>query len=250
MEIPMTYPRLALSTALGLCLAALAGCSGKADGLTDAELSKLLHTEGQPDYRVDTDAVNCLRAWSGDGQLQSGLPEAYLGDHKDECRRTVQGWLNDATRNPQQLLFTDLAKSKPTERAMKLLAALPALPAAEQPVVAPPPPPVAAPAAPVNTFEPVGETTEQRFNSSAEELDHLCQQARQIIERSQLNNADLTRRVNECVAGAGEIRAQMSAETANNSGFGKSALAKSSQMAVRSAQVLLNEVQRAADAKR
>lgn len=248
----MNHLRPVLSSAIAACVLILAGCSGKADGLTDAELSKLLHTDGQPDYRVDASAVDCLRAWSGDASLQQGLPAAYQGDHKDECRRIVQGWLDDPARNPQQLLFTDLAKPKPTRRAMDLLAALPALPNAQPAATAATPPsaPAPAPAAPVDTFTPVGETVEQRFNSSAEEMDYLCQQARQIIERSGLSNADLTRRVNECVQSAGELRAQMSAETANQSGWGQSALARAAQLQVRNAQLLVSDAQRAADAKR
>lgn len=247
----MNHLRPVLSSAIGLCVLALAACSGKADGLTDAELAKLLHTDGQPDYRVDAGAVDCLRAWSGDSSLQQGLPAAYQGDHKDECRRTVQGWLDDPARNPQQLLFTDLAKPKPTRRAMDLLAALPALPnAPATAAAAPPPAPAPVEAAPANTFQPVGDTVEQQFNSAADEVDYLCQQARQVLERSGVSNADLARRVNECVKNAGELRAQMSAETANQSGWGQSAATKAAQMHVRDAQTLLSDVQRAADAKR
>jgi hypothetical protein len=237
MENSMNHLRHALSSAIGVSVLILAGCSGKADGLTDAELAKLLHTDGQPDYRVDA--------------LQEGLPAAYQGDHKDECRRTVQGWLNEPARNPQQLLFTDLAKPKPTRRAIGLLAALPPLPNAAPPVAAAPPP-VATPVAsvPTSTFEPTGETVEQRFTSAAEEVDYLCQEARKTIERSGLVNAELSQRVNDCVKSAGELRAQMSAETGNHSGWGQSALTKSAQLAVRNAQILAGDVQRAADAKR
>lgn len=247
----MKYVRHVLSSAIGACVLILAGCSGKADGLTDAELAKLLHTDGQPDYRVDADAVLCLRAWSGEAALQDGLPADYHGDRKDECRRIVQGWLDDPARNPQQLMFTDLAKPKPARRAIALLAALPPL-ANAQAAAVPPPPAMPAPAAPVvaDTFKPTGETVEQRFNSAAEEVDYLCQQARQTIERSGLADGELTRRVNECVKTAGELRAQMSAETANHSGWGQSALTKSAQLAVRNAQLLAADVQRAADAKR
>ena len=95
---------------------ALSGCSGKGDKLSDAELAKMLHTANQPDNRIDANAVNCLRAWSDDDSLVSGLPAGFSGAGRDECRRLMQVWLDDPARNPGKLMFVEVATPSVTKR--------------------------------------------------------------------------------------------------------------------------------------
>ena len=104
---------------------ALSACGSKGDKLSDAELAKMLHTDNQPDNRIDANAVNCLRAWSDDDSLASGLPAGFSGAGRDDCRRLMQAWLDESARNPDKLMFVEVATPSVTKRAMGLLAALP-----------------------------------------------------------------------------------------------------------------------------
>ncbi|HET7923523.1 MAG TPA: hypothetical protein VFL30_01430, partial [Rhodanobacteraceae bacterium] len=94
---------------------------------TDAELTNLLRSPAaqpnDPAARIDPGAVDCLRAWSGDAELAKPLSPAAASDAaKKACRQRLDGWIADATRNPDKLAFEDVSKPPAVKRAMALLA--------------------------------------------------------------------------------------------------------------------------------
>jgi hypothetical protein len=102
---------------------ALFGCTHRE--LTDAQLVTLLHaanTEAtDPNARLDTGALTCLRAWSGDAELVKGLaPGLVSDDGKRSCRGKLDNWIADATRNPDKLAFDDFVAPAAVRRAMAL----------------------------------------------------------------------------------------------------------------------------------
>jgi hypothetical protein len=119
----MNLSRLALC-ALGVSALGLAACSGKTP--TDAQLTQLLRAErsapSDPKAPLDIAAINCLRAWSGDIELSAALPPAANGDaFKQACKARLDGWLADATRNPDKLAFDKVSKPPSVKRAMALM---------------------------------------------------------------------------------------------------------------------------------
>lgn len=110
-----------IRTLLLACAALLvAACSSREP--SNAELAQLLQREGGSG--IDMAAVECLRAWSGDGELRQGLPET-LGDDagRDACRQPVEGWLADQGRNPAGYGFKNLVRPPVVRRAAALAAA-------------------------------------------------------------------------------------------------------------------------------
>lgn len=230
----MIGSRLALYPLIGLC-AVLAACSGKADKLSDAEIARMLHTEGLADERVDAAAVDCLRAWADDSSLSAGLKAELTAEPgKSDCRRHMQGWLDDGSRNPQGLMFVDVATPKLTKRAMDLLAALPPLESAPTAVAttttdatASAPmgdvlPPAATPAdVPPATAEAAFEERVKISNSTNETLvqyEAACQDALNLAKTRQFSEA-ATRRISRCKATAARLRTRVDEVVARGTAF-------------------------------
>lgn len=215
----MIASRLVSFPLMGLC-ALLVACSGKADKLTDVELARMLHTEGLGDERVDAAAVDCLRAWAGDRSLTSGLSAELQSDTgKSDCRRHMQGWLDDGSRNPQGLMFADITTPKLTRRAMDLLAALPPLaPVASAPtstlensapvIVTPPVPAgeVDAEAAEADYQNRVA--INNSTNQSIERYEVACSEA-QAASKSRRFEPEDQLLINGCQKMAADLRAQL-----------------------------------------
>lgn len=227
----MIASRPALFPLIGLC-AALAACSGKADKLSDAELARMLHTEGLADERVDGPAVDCLRAWAGDDSLASGLEPALVSEPgKSDCRRHMQAWLDDGSRNPQGLMFVDVATPKVTRRAIGLLAALPALPVTtavtpEASIPAPEAPmPVVTSSTPAQVSPEIAEAAYQErvqinntTNQSIDQYENACHEAQALVGTEQFDSAEL-QIINQCAKKLIAFRKQLSNVIANGNAF-------------------------------
>lgn len=98
-------------TLAALCVVAgLCACS-KRDP-TDDQLVALLRAEAvapSAPARIDAGTATCLRAWSGDVELSARLPaSATTEESKADCRRRIEGWVADRTRNPAAFRFEDI----------------------------------------------------------------------------------------------------------------------------------------------
>ncbi|HKE47137.1 MAG TPA: hypothetical protein VKB52_03665 [Rhodanobacteraceae bacterium] len=135
-----------------VALAAALGACGGSKALSDVQLTSLLRMErapaNDPKAPLDSLAIDCLRAWSGDVELNSSLPPSVTGDaNKKFCRQRIDGWLADATRNPDKVTFEQASTTASIRRAQALMLehrgnAVPRMPmAGDQPpkeLVAPP----------------------------------------------------------------------------------------------------------------
>jgi hypothetical protein len=181
----MNMHRSAVLAVTAACIAGLAACKG-AHTPTDAQLTQLLRLEraapSDPRAPLDPQAVDCLRAWSGDVELSSNLPPSVSGDPaKNACKQRLDGWVADATRNPDKIKFEDASAPPAVRRAMALLADHRATammpnhvptPGTQPPATMMPgnTPPAAAPGGPVDMTATV---------AAVDELDGLCQKAKQ-----------------------------------------------------------------------
>ena len=229
----MFHSRNAFYPLIGLCLV-LSACAGKADKLTDAELSRMLHTEGLADDRVDASAVDCMRAWSDDSTLASGVADTIAVEPgKSDCRRHMQGWLDDGSRNPQGLMFVDVATPKVTRRAMDLLAALPPMQAAPAVAESNPSPD----SMPTNTQGTITQTNTQNVskegaeaayaervqigndtNKSMDQFDSVCVEAQNLAKTRQFN-ARVLDRINNCKQTAATLRQRMDSVLGRGTAF-------------------------------
>lgn len=226
----MIGSRHALFPLLGLC-AVLSACSGKADKLSDAEIARMLHTEGLADERVDAAAVDCLRAWADDSSLTAGLKAELTAEPgKSDCRRHMQGWLDDGSRNPQGLMFVDVATPKLTKRAMDLLAALPPLqaPAAvAQTEVAPVPTDSAIQAAPPAAgLSPEAAEADYQVrvrvsndtNETIVQYESACDEAQALAKTRSFDEGSL-RRIGRCKETAARLRQRVDQVISQGSAF-------------------------------
>ena|GEM_PF-1484470 len=134
----MNLHRTALVALVAACIAGLGACGAKA--LSDAELTTLLRSEraaaNDPKAPLDPLAIDCLRSWSNDVELNSSLPPSVSGEaNKKLCRQRIDGWLADATRNPDKVTFEQASTTPSIRRAQALLVerranAVPHLPSA------------------------------------------------------------------------------------------------------------------------
>jgi hypothetical protein len=178
----MNMDRIAIAALAAACVAGMAACSGS-HTLSDVQLTRLLHVERvaatDPNAPLDAPAVDCLRAWSGDVELSGALAAAATTeDAKKACRQRIDGWIADATRNPDKVRFEDASSPPSVRRAVALLAErrqaiAPRLPSATD---RPPQALVSnAPAEPAST----GPADLTAAVTAVNELDDLCQKAKQ-----------------------------------------------------------------------
>ena len=179
----MNMDRIALAALVAACVAGMTACGGS-HTLSDVQLTRLLHVErlpaSDPNAPLDAPAVDCLRAWSGDIELSGALsPAATTEDAKKACRQRMDGWIADATRNPDKVRFEDAASPPSVRRAVALLAERRQTVAPRMPSANDRPPPAlvsgTTPAAPADTG-PVDLTAAV---TAVNDLDGLCQKAKQ-----------------------------------------------------------------------
>jgi len=104
----------------------LAACSHREP--TDVQLGTLLRIEraepSDPSPPFDTALMTCLRAWSGDVGLLTGLPIGVASDDgKKACRVKVDARVADPAHNPDKFTFEEISTPNVVKRAMALAAA-------------------------------------------------------------------------------------------------------------------------------
>ncbi|MEO8459327.1 MAG: hypothetical protein ABI451_02260 [Dokdonella sp.] len=226
----------------------LSACGSKGDKLTDAELAKMLHSANQPDNRIDANAVNCLRAWSDDNSLTSGLPAGLSGSGRDDCRRLMQGWLDDPARNPDKLMFVEVATPTVTKRAMDLLAALPAAgPALAESTPTPnnTPPSFQQPLDPAGDVAMTAANANAKFSQASTEVDALCAQARDIATNANLKSPDILKRIEDCAANASKTRERLTDVASAGNPFAISMITRNSDNSLKRARKLVEDVRAA-----
>ena len=183
----MKVSRIAV-VALGAAGLGLAACHGSRTP-SDTQLTQLLHSErataNDPKAPLDAAAVNCLRAWSGDVELSAALPPSASGEAiKQACKTRLDGWVADASRNPDKLAFEDVSKPPAVKRAMALLAEhnplaamAPKLPGANEPPPSALMPSGAAAGMPPGA-SPTGPVDMSEASAAVDELDGLCKKAK------------------------------------------------------------------------
>ena len=197
--------------AIVLALLALSACSQRVPD--DARLVTLLHagglTSATDTHRpLDALAVQCLSSHAGDAALIRDLPPAALTDAaKSQCRRRLDLWLADSSRNPDKFKFDDITTPPVAARALQLYLANGGVPLTQAaadtpPAAAPTTPPVAtAPAAlaaePVEPVEP--EPPMPDTLTALAEADNICRDVQAAISHGPFNPR-LSRYAEGCVA--------------------------------------------------
>ncbi|MEO7326179.1 MAG: hypothetical protein ABIW82_15240 [Dokdonella sp.] len=158
---------------------------------TDAQLATLLHIDraAATDAKalLDTNAIECLRGWSGDADLLKGLAIHFAGeDGKKECRVRLDQWVSDSTRNPDKFSFDDISAPKTVRQAIALQAARAAAAMADQ---AARPIPNALSPAPMPQAPRVEDSTIDLGAPGAQlkEAETLCQQVQQAATAADAN---------------------------------------------------------------
>jgi hypothetical protein len=177
-----TIARTGIFAVAALAAGTLAACH-HAKAPTDAELTSLLRVQNsQPtDLRAPLDpaAVECLRAWSGDADLTRSLAVQWNDAVKQNCRKRIDGWIADATRNPDKLSFEDVSAPPSVRQAIALMqqhrGAVSTLPAKTD---QPPAMMMGQKAAAPPTTLPKGPVDVTGATAGLKELDGLCKQAK------------------------------------------------------------------------
>ena len=176
----MNMHRIAVVALAAACIAALGACSGS-KALTDAQLMALLRSArapaNDPKPPLDPTAIDCLRAWSNDIELNSTLPPSVSGDaNKKACRQRIEGWIADATRNPDKVTFEQASTTASIRRAQALLVANRSDVVARMPTANDQPPPELV--SPKAAAEPKGPVDVAQALAGLTELESLCTKAK------------------------------------------------------------------------
>jgi hypothetical protein len=185
---------------------------------TDAQLTSLLRSPtaqaADPRAPIDPFAVDCLRAWSGDADLSKVLsPRATSDAGKKACRQRVEGWIADASRNPDKLSFDNVSAPPVVRQAVALMqqhratAAMPTAGDAPPAMMMRPKPPVPAPVL------PKGPVDVSSAVAGLNELDGLCKQAKDASSSG--SNAPIARYSTMCDHRVAQMRERVSALQAN-----------------------------------
>ena len=107
-----------------LCALGVIACSHLREP-DDAQLATLLQGDhanaADANAPLDSRAIECLRAWSGDADLLKGMAMRYAGeDGRKSCRTTLDGRVADAGRNPDRFTFAEISAPKVVRRAIEL----------------------------------------------------------------------------------------------------------------------------------
>ncbi|GAA0711019.1 hypothetical protein [Dokdonella soli] len=208
-----------------LCAIGVAACMHLREP-SDAQLATLLLGEranpADANAPLDTNAIDCLRAWSGDKELAKGLPVRIAGeDGMKSCRGKLDTWVADATRNPDKFRFDDVSAPKTVRRAMALQEAR-RLSAAANPAAREVPAALARPAAPPAALATPDPTVDLGVaGSRLQEAETLCQQTQQAAAKKDAN-AGLKSFAEFCAGNLSKLRATM--EQSAHSGQGSERL--------------------------
>jgi len=179
-------------SALICVLCATAACSRLREP-TDAQLGTLLLGEhanaADVNAPLDSNAIECMRSWSGDAELLKGLPMRVAGeDGQKACRGKLDGLLADSARNPEKFGFPDVTAPKVVRRAIDLQNAR------RQAVLADPsrrqvPPALMTPRSPTATAfgTPDPNVNLGVAGSELEDAERLCLQAQQAAAEPDAN---------------------------------------------------------------
>lgn len=233
--IGMNQDRIALIALAAVCVVGVTACN-RTHTPSDAQLTQLLHVERasatDPLAPLDPAAVNCLRAWSGDVELTASLPAVTTGEAaKKMCRQRVDGWIADATRNPDKMKFEEVSAPPSVRRAVALLTDHRAATTGQMPSPHEQPPPGlmapnAAPSAPVDMTATV---------TAVDELDGYCQKAKQAAANGETSQP-IARYASFCDKRIEQLRTRISMIQQNGNS--------------QQAQMLSNNVQRTLDMAR
>jgi hypothetical protein len=106
------------------CAFGVAACSQLREP-TDTQLATLLHSErsnpADPNALLDSKAIECLRAWSGNEKLLQSLPVDVVSEGgRKTCHGKLDGMLADVARNPDKFKFSEVTAPKVVTRAIDL----------------------------------------------------------------------------------------------------------------------------------
>ncbi|MDR2013953.1 MAG: hypothetical protein LBQ20_13200 [Rhodanobacter sp.] len=207
--------------AAAICTVGLGACSQLREP-TDQQLTSLLRVDAVTaggSALLDSEAIDCLRALSGDKDLLKGLSAHIAGETgMKSCRTRLEGMVAEATRNPAKLRLADFSAPKIVRRAMALQVSRmnarveqPPAPVAAipPPDAAPDPIPVSAPTAPVSNVD-MGSSSATLKNA-----EDLCGQAKEAAAQADATS-DLKNFAASCAANIGMIRTYMQRAANNN----------------------------------
>jgi len=201
------------------CIAGVSACSHTREP-TDAQLSTLLRNERStvPHVRasLDSSAVDCLRAWSGDPELLKGLSVRFAGeDGKKACRTTLDSWIANPARNPDTFAFADVSTPKTVRRAIALQGA-PAVAVPGDPANNPIPPALLRPAGQPQALRPADPSVDLGVaGAKLTEAETLCTQTQQAAAAA---DADARLKNFSSFCGGNLRRLRMTMEQAAHSG--------------------------------
>jgi len=178
--------RIALVAVAAACLGGISACH-KAREFQDAQLTRLLRTDRavatDPQAPLDPNAVDCMRAWSGDADIAKGLPPAAVADAaKSMCRQRLDGWIADADRNPDKITFDELTRPPTVRQAEALLSQHRTTMRMPSQNDRPPPALLQLPTPAENAATPADMTA---ATTAVNELDGYCQKAKQAASSSE-----------------------------------------------------------------
>lgn len=183
--------------------------------LNDTQLAALLRSEraqaADANALLDSKAIECLRAWSGDATLAKGLPPMLADEPgKKACRVQLDAWIAQPARNPDKFAFQDISAPKTVQQAIALQAARHAafmansashqIPAAltARPAAVPQGP---RPADPTVDLGPAG--------NELKEAESLCEQVQPVAAADADANSGIKRFAAYCTGNLRQLRGSM-----------------------------------------
>ena len=211
--------KLALATIA--CALGVTACSHLREP-TDGQLISLLRSPAadatDANALLDSKAVDCMRAWSGNDKLLRNLPVGAVSvEGKKVCHEKLDSALADSVRNPAKFDFAELTAPKVVTRAIELqearrMAAL-ANPAAHVP-------PAALTHKPVVSTPFVPQKSTVFLGAAGDRLDQaemLCQKVQQAATQPKAG-ASIRSLAPFCVANLKRLRSAMQQSATNGQG--------------------------------
>lgn len=99
---------------------ALAACKKDLSEISDKQLIALLGDGGEP-AQITTKTRECVEVLGGINEaVYQDVPEEMIGMVKTECRKRLQGWLDDPERNSTELALEDFEREDLAQRIVAL----------------------------------------------------------------------------------------------------------------------------------
>lgn len=190
---------------------------------TDAQLATLLHSETasavDANALLDSKAIDCMRAWSGNEKLLKNLPVGAVSvEGKKDCQGKLDGLLAEGSRNPEKFTFAELTAPKVVTRAIDLQEAR-RMAALANPATHVPPAALTNPA-PQTAFAPADASVDLGVaGAKLSEAETLCAQTQKAAANPQANPR-LKQFSGFCVGNLRQLRMTMqeSARNGRNAG--------------------------------